>query len=327
MISVIIPAYNVEAYIGVCLDSILCQTFKDIEILVVNDGSTDQTGEILNYYSDEYSNIKVIYQKNSGQSVARNKGIKAARGEYIVFVDSDDWLPSNKTLEMMYGVIRKSESDYVQGGLNFISGNRITKKYLPGKIGFLTGDSVLQAAITLDGLFTGPFAKIYSTDFIKSNSLYFIEGLVNEDTGHSIMIAAYAKKVGFINQCVCNVREREGSTSRADFKRMISTMDKIMYIVKRQLVNMGKYSSVDKIFVARYLRSMLYNLLQSAQRSAYSSFKSDWLFCMEQTDYKGNVSFVKYLSLPHRLMYSLSTHPKAFYLCFRALNKIGIKMH
>ena len=92
VISVIVPCYNVGEYVENCLKSLLNQTFRDIEIICVNDGSTDSTPQILNSYAEKYPAIRVINQKNGGLSNARNTGIKEARGEYIAFVDSDDWV-------------------------------------------------------------------------------------------------------------------------------------------------------------------------------------------------------------------------------------------
>ena len=91
VISVIIPAYNVESYIGDCLLSLIKQTFKDIELIVINDGSTDKTGEIIKLFEKD-KRVKVITQQNKGVSEARNAGLNIAQSEYIGFIDSDDWV-------------------------------------------------------------------------------------------------------------------------------------------------------------------------------------------------------------------------------------------
>ena len=90
LVSVIIPAYNIEDYIGRCLDSVISQTYKNLEIIVVDDGSRDHTGEILDNYAKKDRRIKVIHKENGGVSSARNKGIEAAEGDYIGFIDGDD---------------------------------------------------------------------------------------------------------------------------------------------------------------------------------------------------------------------------------------------
>ena len=93
--SVIIPIYNVEAFLKECIDSVLQQTYKDYEIILVDDGSTDESGAIADTYARNYPGINVIHRNNGGLSAARNTGIEAAKGRYIIFVDSDDYIDKN----------------------------------------------------------------------------------------------------------------------------------------------------------------------------------------------------------------------------------------
>ena len=95
MISIVVPIYNAEKYLADCLDSLVAQSDYDIEILCVDDGSTDQTIDILNSYSERYPFLRVVNQHNQGPSAARNRGIDEAKGEWIMFVDSDDWIDRN----------------------------------------------------------------------------------------------------------------------------------------------------------------------------------------------------------------------------------------
>ena len=106
VISIIVPVYNVEKYLDNCLKSILNQSFKDFEVILVNDGSKDKSGEICNIYSQKDSRIKVFNMENSGAGKARNKGLDLAQGKYIFFVDADDWLENN-ALEEHFKYITK----------------------------------------------------------------------------------------------------------------------------------------------------------------------------------------------------------------------------
>ena len=106
LISVIIPVYNVEEYIIRCLDSVVSQTYKNIEVLLVDDGSTDRSGEICDKYAKEYNFINVYHQKNGGQSVARNYAIDRAKGEYYIFVDSDDYIESDMIESLINAIIK-----------------------------------------------------------------------------------------------------------------------------------------------------------------------------------------------------------------------------
>ena len=112
-VSIIIPVYNTEEYLRECLDSIIHQTLKDIEIILVDDGSTDNSGKICDEYKEKDTRIKVIHQENQGVSVARNRGIEAAKGEYIYFVDSDDYLINNDFLENAYKIGIENNSNIV----------------------------------------------------------------------------------------------------------------------------------------------------------------------------------------------------------------------
>ena len=136
LISVIIPVYNVEQYLKQCVDSILSQTYKNIEIILVDDGSSDSSGIICDEYAHKHGNIKVIHKKNAGLSEARNSGLVVANGSYIAFIDSDDWI-SNDNFEKMITEIKKQDSDFVfSDGVNFEDsdkGYRIKQGYIRKK--------------------------------------------------------------------------------------------------------------------------------------------------------------------------------------------------
>lgn len=127
-ISVIIPVYNVEKYLPECLDSVINQTFKDIEIICIDDGSTDGSVEILNRYSQSDQRIKLILHEHEGVSVARNTGIQEADGEFITFVDSDDYLLSNDYIEKLYDACQRNKADIAVASI--VRGNKRKSKYL-----------------------------------------------------------------------------------------------------------------------------------------------------------------------------------------------------
>ena len=113
VISVIVPIYNVENYINRCLNSIINQTYKNLQIILVDDGSTDDSGKVCDKYALKDSRIKVIHQKNSGPVRARKTGLEASTGEYIGFVDSDDWIEPNMYEEMLNNLIQ-TNADFAQ---------------------------------------------------------------------------------------------------------------------------------------------------------------------------------------------------------------------
>ena len=115
-ISVIVPVYNCEKYIGKCIESILNQTFKDLELILIDDGSADESGKICDEYKIQDKRVKVIHEKNSGVSIARNVGINVAKGKYIGFVDSDDYLAPDM-YESLYENLMKSHADVAICGI------------------------------------------------------------------------------------------------------------------------------------------------------------------------------------------------------------------
>ncbi len=119
-ISVIIPVYNVEKYLSRCLDSVINQTFSDIEIICINDGSTDNSSKILSEYADRDSRIKIVNQKNSGLSAARNTGLKNMSGQYISFIDSDDWIDTNY-YECLLSLMNENDADIVSAGIRIVN--------------------------------------------------------------------------------------------------------------------------------------------------------------------------------------------------------------
>ena len=121
-ISIIIPIYNMEKYLSECLDSVIKQTLKEIEIIAVNDGSTDNSLEILNNYAGNNKNIIIITQKNQGQGMAKNNGINHAMGKYITFMDPDDFYPHNDCLESLYNAAEKNNV-LISGGIRIENRN------------------------------------------------------------------------------------------------------------------------------------------------------------------------------------------------------------
>lgn len=165
-VSVIIPIYNTEKYLRKCLDSVCNQTLSDIEIICVNDCSTDNSLEILEEYASKDNRIKLIdFKENKGAAVARNAGIDEAKGEYIGFVDSDDYIDSD-FYEKLYNEAKLSDADVVRGNILVTDNNQ--KRYDFEDL----FDEIQKTKVRFNGLFT---CAIYKSDFVKSNNILFLE--------------------------------------------------------------------------------------------------------------------------------------------------------
>lgn len=204
-ISVIIPVYNVEQYLKECLESIINQTLKDIEIICVNDGSTDDSLEILNEFIKKDQRIKLITQKNKGLSAARNAGYNIATSEYIYFIDSDDWIELN-TLENIYNKIIKTQSDVLLFGTNNVYGDNhimknnmrimnLIKKYKTKDFCFIDCPDVIYLPCTA-------WLKIYKKSFLDSYNIIFEDDIkFSEDSIYWIMIVCRNAKIHLDPTC------------------------------------------------------------------------------------------------------------------------------
>lgn len=329
-VSVIVPIYNVEAYLEACLGSIVKQTLQDIEIILVNDGSTDGSLTIAERFAMNDSRIKLISQKNSGQAAARNVGIREAQGDYIVFIDSDDWIESDM-LEVLYHNIEQEKSDFVQCRFEFDNLQKGTKVVYGREFDPLVmyRKEILKDAMMVKNILVAPVIKMYSRKFLIDNSLFFESGIVNEDTLYAIVVASCAKKVSFVNRVFYHAIEREGSTSRASYQRLCSHMIIALDKARVYLEAKGVFGAVEELFKARYVKSVLYNLMQMSQRLPYEEYRNIWQWNMDNSLYKcyNKMSIRKNLPLPHRVMARLSVYPGLFYKSVKLLNLLSFRMH
>ena len=216
--SVIIPVYEVEKYIRECLDSVINQTFTRFEVICVNDGSTDNSLGILKEYAENDSRIKIITQENQGQGVARNNAIDAAQGEYLVFVDPDDFLDS-EALEVINKSFSDSSADIIQFDYLVCSEDgsnnrqRVFKKRAKRYFNLnLLNDKVFNwqevGKKSIEGLSLFCWDKAYKTDFIKKYNIKFAPTKNGEDHIFSISANLLANKILYINKSFYHYRTR-----------------------------------------------------------------------------------------------------------------------
>lgn len=195
LISIIVPVYNVEKYVGACIDSILNQSYKNLELVLVDDGSTDRSGEICDDYARQNSNVKVIHQTTGGPSVSRNVGIDAMNGKYVVFVDSDDVIHS-ETIAFLYNLLIDNNADISTISLaSFnnneklprVNANSKIKIYEPGKKAV---KSMLYQRGYIDN---SPCGKLFKVSLFRHYR--FPEGVLYEDLATIPLICLYAKKI------------------------------------------------------------------------------------------------------------------------------------
>lgn len=244
--SIIVPVYNGEQYLSRCIDSLREQTLRNIEIIIVDDGSTDKSGLIADLYAHQDRRIRVFHQENSGQGPARNLGIKQARGKYIGFTDADDWVLPNM-FHQLYDRTLQTDADIVLGGVRVISHGKVTRAYkqpeadavLRGQediypfrcylYGSLPG---LNCSDTVPGyVVVGGFRR----SFIVNNHILF-QNMMSEDTAFLIQTLQNAESVAFVaGDQYCYRRDNQTSTTNSFNKSGLRFYTSYMFF-SRQLI-------------------------------------------------------------------------------------------
>lgn len=217
-VSVIVPVYNVEKYLDKCLDSLGRQTLKDIEIIVVNDESPDNSQKIIDKYSKKYSTIHGYKKKNGGVSDARNFGIKEAKGEYIAFVDGDDYV-SIDMYEKMYEKAKAGNFDVVVCDLNYVYEDGSTKR-VSSKI----ENDTMNIKKTYVNMYPCVWNKIYKRGLF-SKKVEFKKGVWFEDVDFLYKIFPYIKNIGVVKEPFNQYVQRSGSITKTFDKRLYNYVD------------------------------------------------------------------------------------------------------
>lgn len=243
-VSIIVPVYNVELYLKQALDSLINQTFKNIEIIIVNDGSTDKSLEIAKIYKKKDERIQIINQENQGLSGARNTGKKIAKGKYIYFMDSDDYIEIN-TIEKCYQECKKNDLDFIFfDALNFTNDNiKISQDNFNrdglGNLSIKKGKEYLRLLLDKN-LYTSSVCLCFiKLEFLKKLKLKFFHGILHEDELFTFLLYINASKVKYLNEKFFKRRVRYNSitTSKISERNVIGNLTVAIELRKEMLKN------------------------------------------------------------------------------------------
>lgn len=232
-VSIIIPVYNTEEYLEECLDSLLNQSLSDIQLIVVDDGSTDHSAKIIDTYAANDDRITVLHKKNAGQASARNIGLSLCKGDYIGFLDSDDYVRFDM-FEKMYSKAVAEELDYVGCGYeDFMiqDGKRTVLSPYTGHESCCSPEDMFR------GVLVSPFISMYKRTVLQESGAYFPEGRIFEDTAFLPMVIPFIKNPGFIQEALAYRRRRKNSTLSATHR--ISDIFKVLDILIQEYENKG----------------------------------------------------------------------------------------
>lgn len=264
LVSVIVPIYNVEDYLPKCIDSIICQTYKNIEIILVDDGSPDSCGQICENYKKKDSRIKVIHKENGGLSDARNAGICHAKGSYYVFIDSDDYIHERMIETLVEGVVstgadiavcsfknvKEDEIIDIHSRINTGSYKLISEDI--DRLSYFYGDKYTE--------FTVAWNKIYPASFFKE--IKYPKGKIHEDEFTTYKLLELAKKIAYIDVPLYYYVSRSSSIMGEEFSlKRLHRLDAISERMDHYL-SLGKYDWYEKnlflyrIFYVRYYKAV-----------------------------------------------------------------------
>ncbi len=288
VVSFVIPMYNVEKYIKQCVDSIVNQSFRDIEIILVDDGSPDKSGEIADQLSLEDSRIKVIHNKNQGVSSARNTGVKLASGTYIVFVDGDDYISMDYT-EYMLGIASKTGADFIMSK---------NCHYFPGRNSQIDCDNIFvwkNEKAVYELLYPGKVAigcwnKMFRRDFLIESQISFSTDLyMGEGLNFIVEAAQVANKIAVGSKRVYYYRQ-----------------DNLMSATT--VVNVSKYinalAALKHIKSHKTLESELFDIALESHEYLATFFAFRAILITEQSEKYSN-EYIQYISRLRKGVYSL----------------------
>lgn len=278
LISVIIPVYNVEKYINKCLDSVENQTYSNIEIILIDDGSQDNSGTICNEYAKRDSRIRVIHKKNEGVAVARNHGLKESKGSFITFVDSDD-IVEDDYIEYLYNLLTKNNVDIACCNFEYIyeqeeNHKGIEHKEIKEKTIVYDNKEALKNLLYQKEIDTSPWGKIYRREIFKD--IIFPIGKIYEDFGTIYKTIINARRVAYGNQKKYLYLQRNTSTIGRDFCEKDFDMLELSIEMKKYILD--KYPELENAINSRIINMDFYfirRIDKNKYKSEYKKIKND----------------------------------------------------
>lgn len=268
LISIIIPVYNVEKYICSCIESVLNQTYKNVEIIIINDGSTDRSLEIIERYSTN-NNVFIVNKENSGQSDCRKIGYEMTRGDYVFFMDSDDTLEPD-ALETMLSTIIRDDSDFCCCRYRLVDeeGEVICESPVFHQTKITDNSKIIYEAFCAREIKTTLWTKLFRKDFLLKYGIEPVTTIkLHDDCIFTNMSAIYSDNVCFCNKILYNVLQREGSISRTCKPAMVAVYDDIYAMLQAILIKENKFIGNERAFYVGYCKCIIYNLMLLANRA------------------------------------------------------------
>lgn len=241
-VSVIVPVYNAEKYLKTSVGALRNQTLRDIEIILVDDGSTDGSGKLLDAFAKEDSRIKVIHKENGGQGSARNLGIKEAKGEYIGFADADD-LADSTLFEKLYRKATEEDSDMAECRYTTIEITNGVEKGIPSRGNIRTYHSKQDRMIDPQ---VAPWNKIFRAEILRREGVDYPEGLIYEDTAFYLKTLPFIEKSSYVEESLLTYYWRDNSTMTKNRSKRVGDIFKVLDNILAFYQSNDFYASFEK---------------------------------------------------------------------------------
>lgn len=279
-ISVIVPVFNVERFLAKCLDSLVAQTLKEIEIVIVNDGSSDSSGAIIDSYARQHSNIVVVNKVNGGLASARNEGVKAATAAYVAFVDSDDWIAPEMMADML-AVAEKETADIVCCNLVHVMEDTGEHVLINKNVSYREVAGHDAAAMMLDDVVTNCVCdKIYKRTLFEGPSVItFPEGLYYEDVPTNLQLFLSAGKAVFMPDNYYFYLQRDASITKVFSDKGVTDYVEILLLMQRK-INSGEQYGYLQLPFEHFKTSACFNVIAKTLKSKMSASEKQWFFAL-----------------------------------------------
>lgn len=253
-ISVIVPVYNAERYLIKCINSIMNQSFnEEYELILVNDGSEDHSEDIINKKIEEYGSDKIVKvnQKNGGQGKARNAGVRIARGEFVTFVDSDDYIDREMLKDLYEKAVQEKADLVICDYIEEIGENKIYKKSLYKELEDINKEYILTIA--------GPCSKLIKRSLIEENDLYFPENMIYEDLAVMPTFGVFADKIVYIKKPYYYYYIRSNSSMRQlEYSEKLKNIFRAMELLEKKFVDSDLKEKYKEELEFLYIEHLLY---------------------------------------------------------------------
>lgn len=277
--SVVVPIYNVKNYLDECIEGIVRQSFKEYEIILVDDGSTDGSSELCDEWKNKYDSIKVIHKPNGGLSDARNVGANQAEGEYLVFLDSDDYWNDEFFLEKIHDMIHMSNLDLVVFGYKKVINEKELSIYTPQSESKTIEELVLAGEFNICA-----WDKVVRRDLISSNNIAFRKGVFSEDMEWCSLLYKCVESVAVLPEAPHSYRQRDGSITKRISEKNISD---VVYNFERCLEIKTELSQEKGAIFDYYLSKNISMLMLALSQVDRVSQKKYYKFV------KDNIAYLK----------------------------------